>query len=77
MTNGIQKLIEAVNGLKESVNKYQSLAVQIESLEDRICKLEEEAKKYRSFVDKTSGFFTRIGFYGDAAVLWLRTKFKK
>jgi len=76
MTEDAEKIVEAINNLKGSVDGYKDLQKRIESIEDRMHDTETKMIQYNCFVDKTSGFFTRVGFYGDAAVIWLRMKFK-
>jgi len=77
MNEEAKGIINAIEGLKGSVDGCQILTKRVEELEDRMHDTETELIKYRNFIEKTNGFFTRAGFYGDAAVMWLRSKFKK
>lgn len=77
MNDGTKGIINAIESLKGSIDSYQTLAKRVNELEDRMHDMETELIKYRNFIEKTDGFFTRAGFYGDAAIMWLRAKFKK
>jgi len=77
MNEDTKEIVNALSTLKESIDGYKIMANRVGALEDRIHDMESELIKYRNFIEKTTGFFTRVGFYGDAAIIWLKMKFKK
>lgn len=77
MTEDTKEIVDAITGVKCSIDEYRVMADRISALEGRIHGIDTDLIKYRNFVDKTSGIFTRAGFYCDAAVLWIKAKFKK
>ena len=77
MSEDGDKVVDSINALAKAINGYQAQNQRIEGLEDRIHDLETKMDVYENFVSKTSGIFTRVGFYGDAFIIYLRTLWKK
>lgn len=77
MNDDTKEIVKAISALKESIDEYRVMSDRMTAIEDRMHDIENEFIKYRNFIEKTSGIFTRAGFYGDAAILWLKSKFKK
>ena len=76
-----QKTVELMQSIKEGIEKNNSEAERFnifeKSVEGRLLELETSVRKYESFIDKTSGFFTRIGFYLDGVVMYFKVRFGK
>lgn len=69
------EIVQALEALRGSIEEYRIMADRITALETRMHDLDIDLIKYRKFIDESSGFLTRLGFYADAAVLWLKKKF--
>jgi len=77
MNEDTKEIVNALSALKTSIDEYRIMSGRMSALEGRMHDIETDLIKYRNFIDKTSGIFTRAGFYGDAAVFWLKSKFKR
>jgi len=71
------KVIEALGGLTKAIQSDNSVSLRLNGIDARILELEKKAEAYSVFISKTSGFFTRMGFYLDGTILCLKGFFKK
>lgn len=76
-----QKTVELMQSIRDGIVKNHSESERLnnfeKSVEGRLLELEKSVRKYETFIDQTSGFFTRIGFYLDGMVLYFKVKFGK
>jgi len=79
--DSMDKILIEISQVKEEYKDHSSITKRLdeieESFEHRISNIEKDMKAYTQFMDKTSGFCTRLGFYGDCLVIWLRGLWKK
>ena len=75
-----EKILIEISSVKEEFKDHTSITKRLDNMEiefdQRIGKLEADMKTYNMFVSKSSGFFTRLGFYGDVGIIWLRGLWK-
>lgn len=81
MEEGEKQLLEKIAEIGTLLATNNSLVTRFDNFEkateDKIERMEKDLNEYRMFISKTSGFFTRVGFYLDGIVLYLKTKFGK
>lgn len=74
-------LIEVLNNFKKEIQDDKVIIARIDELDQRydarFKEVEKRMDEYAIFISKTSGLFTRIGFYLDAFVIYLRGLLKK
>lgn len=76
-----QKLLEKIASIGELLSENNSLVIRFDNFEKKvegeIQGLLKDINEYKMFISKTSGFFTRIGFYLDGIVFYLKTRLGK